>query len=638
MYKHITKEGKEFDGIALALSDDSVKVIFCDIETTGLDPLVDKILSFQIMIKDEIFIFDFLHLTKEHLKYLLNLINLTGVVTVFHNAKFDIKFLYNATGIWLKNVFDTMNCEVLINAGLGKSFYSLEDLALKYSGIKIEKETRAKFFTEEVVHFTEQMLIYSANDVKVLEDIYNKQVQIINEAGESRVLKLEMDLIPVVAKMEFDGVLLDVSRWSDLVSKNQKALQEAEKDLKRALIDSIDYSKYPNAFDAFKEIGIRDSERTNSKGKRLAFNKAEKEGLALINDPNDIRVAVDRFVNLGSHDQLRNILNLIGVPIPNTNEKTMVKYASKYEFISRILDFREASKSISTYGFNIIEQIHPNSGRIHTEFLNMGAATGRFSSTSPNLQNIPTSEGYRESFIAQEGYKWVSVDYSQQEYRLAGAISKEPLIINAYRNNYDMHTATAAHFFKKKFDEVTKDERKWGKTRNFEIIYGASEYGLSRSLKCSLEEAKEVLNEYWRGYPRLFAFKKAVEEEIMRLGYSITLLGRRRYSIEKPLYMNNFEYSKYESRVKREGFNHIIQGSGADIIKTAMVNIYNKNPFGDKLRMLIQVHDELNFEVHQDVVDDATEFIKTEMLDAEQHFLGEVPAAVDSKIGDYWIH
>jgi DNA polymerase-1 len=232
----------------------------------------------------------------------------------------------------------------------------------------------------------------------------------------------------------------------------------------------------------------------------------------------------------------------------------------------------------------------------------------------------------------------MSVDYSQQEYRLTGGVSKEPKIIEAYIAGLDMHIATAAVIYRKQPSEVTKAERSVGKGVNFSLLYGSTEWGLSRNLNISVEEAKEIIEKFRRGYPVLMAFKDEIEKQILKRLYSATVLGRRRY-FEKPVFFADAkDFYKWESSVRREGFNHIIQGSGADVIKIAMVNIHKKNPFGDKLRILLQVHDELDFEVHKSVVDDAEEFVKQEMLAAEQPFLGELPAAVDVKVADCWVH
>jgi len=254
-----------------------------------------------------------------------------------------------------------------------------------------------------------------------------------------------------------------------------------------------------------------------------------------------------------------------------------------------------------------------------------------------NMQNIPTQNGYREGFIAREGYSLLACDYSQQEYRLAGAISKEPKIIQAYVNGFDMHTATAALRFNKELSEVTKEERNKGKAVNFTILYGGTEYALGKNLNIPQDEALKILHEFLSSYPILAAHKKASENKIVELGYSVTLMGRRRYWKPLPAFATPQEVTNHVNRIKREGYNHIIQGTGADVTKLAMINIAKHNPFGRQMyHLLLQIHDELVAEVHDSILEEAITFMKYEMESAFQPFLGEIPALVDTKASKRW--
>ena len=627
MYSYI-KDESNFYELALELSEGETSDVFCDLETTGLDPRVSKILLFQVMANDKIFIFDFLHLNKEHLKYLINLLKTTKVTSVFHNTKFDLKFIYNETGIWMDRVFDTMNCEVLINAGVGKSTYKLSELALKYCGIELEKETRDLFTANEVTIITDQMLNYSAMDVKVLSEIYYKQLELVDEAKEMEILRIEMDLLPVVAKMEFDGVLLDTQKWTELDSKERIRLEHLSKELLEIFIDGRDMNKYEDAFALAKALSFPMSN----------LSKKKENEMRILTGKDLMREWARQNFNIGSTYQVQAALGLQGINVVSTDKKVLNKLP-KTPVINALLEKSECAKRISTYGIGVLDFINPVSGRIHTEFLDMGTATGRFSSGNPiNLQNIPNAPGYRESFVASPDYDWISADYSQEEFRLTGAVSGERKIIDAYLQGADMHTATATLIYNKPLSEITKQERFVGKTANFTIIYGGTEYALGKNLSIPENKAKEILRAFNTGFPTLAAFKEAAETMIVKMGYSATPLGRRRYNTVKPVYMNADEYLRYVSKLKREGFNHIIQGGAADIIKIAMVNIYNKNPFGDKLKMMIQVHDEIDAEAHKTVSQDAAQFMKEEMEKAEQPFLKEIPAQVDVSMGDHWIH
>jgi DNA polymerase-1 len=635
VYKYI-KDDSNFYDLALELSEGNVKEVYCDLETEGLDCRLHKILLFQIMANDEIYIFDFLHLNNEHLKYLVNLLdNVAKVTSVFHNTKFDIKFLAHYTGIWMTHLYDTMNAEVLINAGIGKSTYKLEELALKYAGVQLNKEVREQFFTQEIKIITEQMLQYSAEDVMVLKPIYEQQIDQIRNAKEEKILKIEMELLPSIAKMEYDGVPINEEEWRKIEAVEHERYDRMDELLKDLFLKEIKVETYPDAYKLAQAISYPMSN----------LSKKKEDLLKSLTTPDVLEGWFRENFNVNSTYQMQAALKLSGVNT-NTTDVKILKKLERTPIIEAILEKSESGKRVSQYGLNVIGYFHPCTGRIHTEFLNMGAASGRLSSGNPmNLQNIPRVNGYRECFIAPKGYKWISADYSQQEFRLAGAISGEQIIIDAYRAGADMHTATATLIYKKPLNEIVKQERFIGKTANFTIVYGGTEYALQKNLGLTEETSLEILKAFHEGYPAFSAFKKAAEKSILSLGYSTTVLGRRRYNEPKPTYQSNKEYMRYVNKQKREGFNHIIQGTAADITKIAMlINIPKNNPFGDKLRMLIQVHDELNFEAHESIADDAAVWIKEEMLKAEQPFLGDIPAAVDvslledGSLPTYWKH
>jgi len=307
-----------------------------------------------------------------------------------------------------------------------------------------------------------------------------------------------------------------------------------------------------------------------------------------------------------------------------------------YREVECLLKIREQEKLASTYGENFFDNISPITSRIHTEFLNNGAATGRFSSNSPNLQNIPRNSAYRNCFIAEKGWSIITCDYGQAEFRLAGAVSGEDKIIEAYLAGKDMHAATAALVYNKDIHDVTKKERNFGKTINFAVLYGTTAYGLQYNLNIPLAEAQRIVDAFYTGYPKYAKFKEFVENKIMELGYSVTPMGRRRYMSEKPMFMQSWEYNKWIARQKRELVNHIIQGGSADSVKLSLYNIYNENPFGDKLRILLQEHDEIVSEAHDSIAKDAEQFIVDTMKKSFQPFLGNIPCEVSHELLPYW--
>lgn len=610
--------------------DTGIRPICFDTETTGLDVFLCDLLLVQVKVEDHIYIFDVVALGKSFMDEVIRIIIDSKRLIIMHNAKFDIKVIKNQFNRLLINCYDTMWTETLINAGIGEVLYSLASLVKKYIGIDLEKDTRKEFY-ENFTGITQEMLIYSALDVAYLEEIREKQLELIKQAREERVLDLENKLVPVVAMMEFTGIKLDKEKWKKMAEDNYILYEKAKEDLQTLLLDSIDYSKYKTALDAVDKLKIP------------VKTKRDRQPLETVTNPDTIKSIVKALINFGSHAQMLTILNTLGVPIPDTNEKTLKKFRSNYTFIDRILEFREVEKKESTYGMTFLDNIHPKTGRIHTEYFNLGAASGRLSSGDgkgkPNLQNLPRETSYRECFISEEGKSLVSVDYSQQEYRLVGAISGEPVIIEAYKSGGDMHYATAVMHFKKPVSEITADERHFAKNKiNFPLIYGSSAYGLSKTADIPLEKGEEIVNTFKKGYPVLDRFIKTVEDIILEKRYSITLLGRRRYFPSDPLFADSKELYSFRGRLKREGRNHIIQGTAADITKLAMVEIFYSNPFGDKFNILLQVHDELVIEVDDDIIEEAEKFAKKVMEEVEQRFLGEIPAQADPARGKCWIH
>jgi len=624
-YVQSLKEGtNDIKNLISALSSGKVMRIGLDTETTSLDPLSCELLLVQIKIDDGLYVLNRGGLGKKFLTNLLNLINEHNIECIGHNIKFDYKVLRHDTDVKLKKIYDTMVCESVLTAGIGEKLTSLKTLIMKYCNVEISKSERLEFIDmHQDSTFTEQQINYSATDVLYLDDIYQKQILLGKEANLTKVINLEMDDLPVVADMEYQGIPLDVDHWKKLSDESERKAKIHGEETKALIIESIKTSKYKNALEFADALCIP------------VKSKKARSALESITDPSMALQWIKDNFNEDSPKQLTTALNLAGVKTTSTNAKVLNKL-SKNPIIDALLEYREFQKQVSTYGYNIIDLINPVTGRIHTEYFPVGTVTGRFSSSGPNLQNMPVHGGYREGFVSRPGFSFLAVDYSQQEFRLVGAISREPRIIEAYVLGKDMHTATAANRFRKSLDDVTKDERNIGKTINFAVIYGTTEYGLKRNFNISLEEAVEMLKEFYDGYPVLTAFKKAAEDKIVELGYSVTPLGRRRYFKPKPVFGTPYEIEHYYSQMKREGFNLIFQGGGADVTKIALHRLGTENPFGEKYLPLLQVHDEIVAEVHDSILDQAFEFMTKTMRSAFQPFLGEIPAVVDGKFSKRW--
>jgi DNA polymerase I-like protein with 3'-5' exonuclease and polymerase domains len=596
-----------------------------DTEATGLDIFSTTWLLLQVKTVNKIFIFDVRKLGK-NINYIISLIKSSDKLVLFHNAKFDMKIIFVNTGIMLTNVYDSMIVEVLINQGIGKQYYSLKELVLKYCDVTLDKEVRQSFVNYKEDSFSNELLTYSALDVNYLEEIRIQQMKLIYESNQQKVYDLEMRLIAPVVDMEVNGVILDKEAWINLINIAETKIEIAKTEIIKYLLSHIDFKKYPNALEAAKDLAIP-----------IKTKKLEK-ALAMIINPEAVIEWYGENINIGSSLQMKSAFNVLGTHMDSTGEPELKKIRFSNPLADLLLTHREHSKKITTYGENYLGNINPVTGKIHSEFNQVGTQSGRFSSDSPNLQNIPKEEEYRHCFISGEGKVFLCKDYSQQEYRLAGAVSKEDKIIEAYKNGLDMHSATASAIYNVPITEVTKEQRDKGKTINFSILYGSTKYGLAYKLQVDIDVAETFLQQVEEAYPKLSLFKEIISNEIWKRKYSCTPLGRKRYFEEKILFSDFKEALTYESKTKREGFNHIVQGGGADAVKIAMCSIYYDNPFGDMLKLKMQIHDEIVVEADESISKEADEFVSKCMINALQPFLGEIPAKLEGPISKVWRH
>jgi len=349
--------------------------------------------------------------------------------------------------------------------------------------------------------------------------------------------------------------------------------------------------------------------------------------------------------NIGSPKQLGEILfdkmKLVDKPKKtrtgqySTAEDTLSYLAKEHEIIQQVLNYRGLSKLKSTYIDALPQQIEPSTGRVHTDYMQTVAATGRLSSNNPNLQNIPirTERGrqVRKAFIPRdENYTLLAADYSQIELRIIAALSEETTMIEAFKNGEDIHASTASKVFNVPLDEVTREQRSNAKTVNFGIIYGVSAFGLSNQTDLSRAESKELIDTYYKTYPKLRNYMSEQVDFAREHGYVQTVLGRRRY-----LKDINGSNQVVRGAAERNAVNAPIQGSAADIIKIAMINIHKKLIEGKyKSKMLLQVHDELVFDVYKSELEELKPLIKSEM---ENAYTLSVPLDVELGVGDNWL-
>jgi len=618
-FEYIT-DVAEFGSLLKSLN--RVAEIGLDIEASSLHPQEATFLLLQLEVNDLIYIIDARKIGKKNLTYLIELIKASNLTCIGHNLKYDIKVLYHNTGVILTNIYDTMIGEVLINQGIGSPYYGYVDLVFEYFDVELSKEVRDTFidFDGEI---TENQLTYSALDVKYLRVIKETQLRILGRQKQLRVVDLEMKVTPILAKMEYDGVLVDKDLWLENIVIAKKESTRLREEILDTVINTLDKMEFENTFKVAEALVIP------VKTKKL---RLELESIAYPFGKTWVR---NNF-NVNSPYQLLKLFFMLGIYLPDTDAKTLEKVEEDHEIIKKVLIYREHKKRLTTYGESFITHIDKTTGRIHTNFTQL-KHTGRLGSSGPNLQNIPVLEGYRKSFIARKGYKIITADYNQAELRYMGAISKETEIINAYINNEDLHKKTGGFLFNKSIEDVSKDERQHGKNINFGTIYLITPWGMRRNWGIPLETGEEFLRNFFKGYPILDIFLKQLGDIVCENYYSTTLLGRKRFFEKKQFYVDHIERDKHLSAMRREGVNHSVQGGSADIIKIAMCGIFYTSPWTyDELRILLQEHDELVLEVKDEIAEEAGEFIINCMEEAERPFLGEIPARVDIIIKDHW--
>lgn len=318
----------------------------------------------------------------------------------------------------------------------------------------------------------------------------------------------------------------------------------------------------------------------------------------------------------------------------STSEEVLLALRSKHDVVGMILDYRELKKLISTYISALPTYINPETGKIHTTYNQTVTATGRLSSSNPNLQNLPIrserGQLIREAVIPDDGCLFLSADYSQIELRLMAHFSQDPHLVEAFRSGQDVHAATAAKIFNVPIEQVTKDQRRQAKTANFGIIYGISAFGLAQQLDCSRSEAKALIDGYFAAFPGVIDYIERQKDLARQQGYAITLFGRKRYLPD--ILSHN---ATVRSFAERNAVNSPIQGTAADIIKMAMVTIHRRlKEEGLKAQMIMQVHDELNFNVPENEIDKVREIVISEMQNVV-HLT--VPLIADCGIGSNWL-
>lgn len=515
-----------------------------------------------------------------------------AIEKIGQNLKYDLKILSNYNITVKGKLFDTMIAHYLINPDMRHNMDILSETYLKYSPKSIEELIGKKGKNQKSMSDVplEDVKEYAVEDADITFQLKEHFQPILEKVGTKKLFdEIEIPLVPVLAAMEKEGIRLDVDFLKSM---------------------STDMQKEINAFE--QQIYETAGEK---------FNLASPKQLGdILFDKLKIGGAKQKKTKTGQYA---------------TGEEVLSYLANEHQIVKDILEWRQMVKLQSTYIDALPNQVDKKTGRVHTDYMQTVAATGRLSSNNPNLQNIPirTERGrlIRKAFIARdENYTLVAADYSQIELRIIAALSGEENMIKAFQNNEDIHKSTASKVFNVSLEEVTKEQRSNAKTVNFGIIYGVSAFGLSNQTNLSRKESADLIDAYYKTYPKLKAYMTEQVDFARENGYVQTVLGRRRY-----LKDINSANAMVRGGAERNAVNAPIQGSAADIIKIAMINIHKKLVEENwQSKMLLQVHDELVFDVHNSELEKIQPMIKHEM---ENAFKMDVPLTVDLGMGKNWL-
>ena len=512
------------------------------------------------------------------------------ILKVGQNLKYDLTVLASY-GIHLHApLFDTMLAHYLVQPELRHNMDYLAEIYLNYTPIPIEQLIGPKGRGQKnMADLTPaEICDYACEDADVTLQLYPPLRDELEKNELTRVFnEIEMPLMPVLARMERNGVRLDTEALAETGNQFNQRLEELEREI-------YELAGHPFLLTSPRQVGevLFDELKLNEKAKKTKSGQY------------------------------------------STGEEVLEAIRAKHPIVGKILAHRGLKKLVSTYIDALPKLILPETGHIHTSFNQAVTATGRLSSSNPNLQNIPVrgddGKEIRKAFVAEEGCTFFSADYSQIELRIMAHLSQDEHLIQDFRDGRDIHAATAARIFHKPLEEVTRDERRKAKTANFGIIYGISAFGLAERMEVSRTEAKELIDSYFKTYPKVKEYMEKSVEVARERGYILTEFGRRRYLPD--ITSRNAVVRGY---AERNAVNAPIQGTAADIIKIAMIRIDERlRHEALQTKMILQVHDELNFSVPPTELEHVKQLVVEEM---ERAFAMSVPLIADCGSGKNWL-
>ena len=570
------------------------EILVLDTETTSTNPIDAELVGLSFAVKENEAFYVAIPPNRQEAEKFVNifkpLYENPKILKIGQNIKYDLEVLRNY-GVELKGaLWDTMIAHYLIQPELRHNMDYMAETLLNYKTIHIDELIGPKGKNQKSMRDLPPTLVYeyACEDADVTLKLKNVLEPKLKESGvEHLFYDIEMPLVPVLAEMEMNGVCID----TDSLNETSKIFTNRMQELEQRIYEL-----------AGEQFNIASPKQVGD----ILFGK-----MKIIDKPKKTKTG--QFV---------------------TNEEVLMQLKHKSEIVEDILNHRGLKKLLGTYIDALPKLINPRTGHIHTSFNQTITATGRLSSSDPNLQNIPIrgedGKEIRKAFIPEPGCLFFSADYSQIELRVMAHLSQDENMMNVFREGKDLHAATAATIYKKDISEVSRDERTKSKRANFGIIYGITVFGLAERLDIARDEAKQLIDGFFQTFPQVHQYMEASKQKAREKGYAETVFHRRRYLPDI-----NSHNATVRNFAERNAINAPIQGSAADIIKVAMIRIFNRfKAEGIRSKMILQVHDELNFSVYPEEKEIVERIVIEEMQNA---FPLSVPLVADSGFGQNWL-
>ena len=570
------------------------EILSLDTETTSTHPIDAELVGLSFSVAEHEAFYVPIPANREEALKIVNIFKPvyedSQILKIGQNLKYDLEVLRNYNIRLQGPMWDTMIAHYLIQPELRHNMDYMAEVYLNYQTVHIDELIGPRGKNQRSMRdlSPEQVYEYACEDADITLQLKNRlEPELKKHDCEKLFYDIEMPLMPVLAEMEMTGVVLDTN-----------SLRQTSKDL-TVRMNEIEARIYELAGEQFnisspKQVGD------------ILFAK-----MKIVEKPKKTKTG--QFV---------------------TSEEVLTQLQGKHEIVADILAFRGLKKLLSTYVDNLPTLINPRTGHIHTSFNQTITATGRLSSSDPNLQNIPVrgedGKEIRKAFVPEPGCQFFSADYSQIELRVMAHLSGDENMIRVFTEGHDLHAATAATIYKKDINEVSRDERTKSKRANFGIIYGITVFGLAERLDITRDEAKLLIDGFFETFPKVKDYMEQAKKEASEKGYVETQFGRRRYLPDI-----NSQNATVRGFAERNAINAPIQGTAADIIKVAMIRIHRRfQEEGIRSKMILQVHDELNFSVYPDERDRVEAIVLEEMQGALQM---RVPLVADSGFGQNWL-